>query len=106
MIDAACSGRITLEDVVRLTSTRPSEIFGLSRKGRIEVGRDADIPLVDLDRSEVITDDLVVSKCGWTPYAGRRVSGWVDATIVRGRVVYEEGEVIGRAGYGEMASPG
>ncbi len=106
MIDAARSGRLTLEEVVRLTSTRPAEIFGLSRKGRIEVGRDADIALVDPDRSRVITDDLVVSRCGWTPYAGRRVTGWIDTTILRGRVVYEGGEVIGQAGYGEMASPG
>ena len=105
LLDAAHSGRITLEDVVRLTSTRPAAIFGLSRKGRIEVGTDADIAVVDLDRSWEITDELVVSKCGWTPYAGRRVIGSVETTILRGQVVYEAGEVTGRPGNGRMCSP-
>lgn len=105
LLDATLSDQITLEDIVRLTSTRQAEIFGLSRKGRIEVGRDADIVLVDPERSWVITDDLVRSKCGWTPKAGRRVVGSVDATILRGQVVYEQGEVTSQAGDGKMASP-
>ncbi|MDE0374933.1 MAG: dihydroorotase family protein [bacterium] len=106
LLDATRSGRITLEDVVRLTSTRPAEIFGLSRKGRIEVGRDADLVLVDPERSWVISDDHVLSKCGWTPYAGRRVVGAIDATLLRGRMVYEHGEVVAAPGGGRMASPG
>ena len=105
LLDAAHSGRITLEDLVRLTSTRPAAIFGLSRKGRIEVGTDADIALVDLDRSWEITDELVLNKCGWTPYAGRRVIGSVETTILRGQVVYGAGEVTGQPGNGKMCSP-
>lgn len=105
LLDAAHSGRITLEDMVRLTSTRPAEIFGLSAKGRIEVGRDADLVLVDPGRSWVISDDHVLSKCGWTPYAGRRVIGAIDTTILRGEVVYDGGEVTAEPGYGRMASP-
>lgn len=69
-------------------------------------GRDADLVLVDPERSWVISDDLVHSKCGWTPYAGRPVVGAIDRTILRGRVVYERGEVIGAPGRGRMASPG
>ena len=105
LLDAARSGRITLEDVVRLTSTRPAEVFGLRHKGRIEVGRHADIVLADPERAWSITDDHVVSKCGWTPYAGRRVVGAIDTTILRGQVVYDHGEVTGEPGYGVMASP-
>ena len=72
---------------MRLTSTRPAGIFGLRQKRRIEVGRDAGIAPVDPEPSWVIADDHVHSKCGWTPYAGRRVVGAVHATILRGRVV-------------------
>ena len=69
------------------------------------VFNDADIVLVDLDRFWVIFDELVVSKCGWAPYAGCRVVGWVDATILRGQVVYEAGGVTGRLGNGRVCSP-
>ena len=106
LLDAARSGLITLEDMVRLTSTRPAEIFDLHRKGRIEAGRDADLVLVDPDRSWVISNDHVLSKCAWTPYAGRRVVGAIDTTILRGSVIYEHGEVVGTPGAGKMASPG
>ncbi len=85
LLDAAHSGRLTLEEVVRLACARPAEIFRLATKGRIEVGRDADLALVDIDRRWVITDDQVESKCGWTPYAGRPVVGAIDTTILRGR---------------------
>ncbi|MDE0168967.1 MAG: dihydroorotase family protein [bacterium] len=105
LLDAARSGLMTLEDVVRLTSTRPAEVFGLRRKGRIEAGRDADLVLVDPDRSWVISDDRVHSKCGWTPYAGRRVVGAIDTTILRGQVVYDDGEVTAEPGSGRMATP-
>ena len=67
-------------------------------KGRIAVGMDADIAIVDLDREWQITDDVVLSKIGWTPYAGRSVTGAIDRTLVRGRVVYEDGQVIIRQG--------
>ena len=106
LLDAAHSGLLTLEDMVRLTSTRPAEIFDLHRKGRIEAGRDADLVLVDPDRSWVISNDHVLSKCGWTPYAGRRVVGAIDTTILRGSVIYAHGEVVGTPGAGKMASPG
>ena len=104
-LDAARSGRLTLERVVELTSAAPARIFGLEAKGRIEVGADADLAIVDLDGVLEITDDIVLSKIGWTPYAGRTVRGTVETTIVRGEVVYEDGNVIGRPGFGRQARP-
>jgi dihydroorotase len=104
-IDAANRGLIPLERVVDLISTAPAERFGLTQKGRLEVGLDADIAIVDLDAELEIRDEIVLSKIGYTPYAGKRVKGVVDTTLVRGRVVYEQGTVVGEPGWGRQASP-
>jgi dihydroorotase len=105
LLDAAHAGRIPLERVVDLISTAPARAFELERKGRLEVGCDADLAIVDLDDELEIRDDLVLSKIGWTPFAGRRVRGVVKTTIVRGRVVYDDGRVVGEPGWGRQARP-
>jgi dihydroorotase len=106
LLDASAAGRMPLERVVEVTSAAPARIFGLGGKGRLEVGADADLTIVDLEREWEITDESVVSRIGWTPYAGRRVRGSVEATLVRGRVVYENGKVVGEPGWGRKATPG
>jgi dihydroorotase len=80
-------------------------VFRLAAKGRLEPGFDADVAIVDLERELEIRDDIVLSKIGWTPYAGRRVRGVIDTTLVRGRVVYEDGTVVGAPGWGRQARP-
>lgn len=103
LLTAASEGKISLERVVDAVSTRPAELFDLNDKGRIEVGADADLVLVDLDAKAVITDEEVLSKNGWTPYAGVEVQGLPRRTIVRGKTVFLNGEVLGAPGYGELA---
>jgi dihydroorotase len=105
LLDAAHHGRVTLERVVELTATAPARVFGLGRKGRIEVGADADLAIVDLDAELTISDEIVLSRTGWTPYAGRTVRGKIDRTIVRGRTVYADGRVTGDPGWGRKVSP-
>jgi dihydroorotase len=105
-LDAAYRGVIDLERVVELIATAPARRFGLDAKGRLEVGCDADIAIVDLERSFEIRDDIVLSKIGYTPYAGRTVHGVIDTTLVRGRVAYADGAVVGEPGWGRQASPG
>ena len=105
LLDAASQGRISLERVVELVATAPARTFGLAGKGRLEVGCDADIAVADLDAELEIRDDIVLSKIGWTPYAGRRVKGVIETTLVRGRVVYEAGAVVGQPGWGRQARP-
>jgi dihydroorotase len=105
LLDATHAGRLTLERLVEVIAERPASRFGLGRKGRIAVGADADLAIVDLDRVHEIRDDDVLSKIGWTPYQGRTVRGGIDTTIVRGRVVYRDGRVVGERGWGEQASP-
>jgi dihydroorotase len=68
-------------------------VFGIAGKGRIAVGYDADLTIVDLKAERVIEDDWIGSKCGWTPFAGRRVRGWPVGTLVRGRLAMWEGEL-------------
>ncbi len=104
-LDAVRRGRLSLERVVELIATAPADRFGLGSKGRIEVGRDADLAIVDLDAELEIREDIVLSKIGHTPYAGMRVRGVIDTTLVRGRVVYARGEVLGSPGWGRQARP-
>jgi len=106
MLDAAARGLVSLERVVGATATDPARVFGLERKGRLEVGADADLAIVDLAREWTITDDVVLSRIGWTPYAGRHLTGAIDRTLVRGAVVYEDGRVTGAQGWGRQARPG
>ena len=104
-LDAAASGRLSLERVVELTAAAPARIFGLAAKGRIEVGADADLAIADLDRTFEIRDEDVIGKIDWTPYAGRMVRGSITTTLVRGRVVFEDGRVTGQPGWGRQAIP-
>lgn len=105
LLDAAVQGRLSLERVVEVSSTAPARIFGLGSKGQLRVGADADIVLVDLAAQVEITDDMVLSKCAWTPFAGRRVTGWPVATLVRGRTVQRDGKICVNPGWGRQARP-
>ncbi len=91
MLDHVAAGRLSLQRFVDLTSAGPKRIFGIARKGRLAVGYDADVTVVDLKRRETITNAWIASKCGWTPHDGREVTGWPVGTVVRGQAVMWEG---------------
>jgi dihydroorotase len=97
LLDHAHRGRLSLERLVELTSATAARIWGLEGKGRLVVGADADLVLVDLARRTTLTHALVRSRCGWTPFDGREVAGWPVATILRGTLVMREGELLGPA---------
>lgn len=94
MLDHVNAGRLTIERFVDLTSHGPQRIFGMARKGRIAAGYDADFTIVDLKRRETITNAGQGSRAGWTPHDGRSVTGWPVGTIIRGRRVMWEGEIV------------
>ncbi len=100
MLDHVNAGRLTLARFVDLTSAGPARLFGIAGKGRVAVGYDADFTIVDLKKRETIKDEWIASRCGWTPYAGMQVKGWPVGTILRGRRVMWEGEIVS-AGQGE-----
>ena len=93
MLDHVNEGRLSLARFVDLTCAGPQRIFGIAGKGRIAVGYDADLTIVDLKAKRVIGNDWIGSKCGWTPFAGRKVKGFPVGTVVRGRRAMWEGEL-------------
>lgn len=105
LLDAVNRGHLSLERAVTMSASAPAKAFGLDGiKGSLVVGADADIILANLDSDWTITNDEVLSKCGWTPYDGRSLTAKIDHALVRGQDVYANGEVIGKPGYGQLAS--
>ncbi|MEE8246070.1 MAG: dihydroorotase [Alphaproteobacteria bacterium] len=97
LLDHVNGGRLTLLRLMDLVCAGPARIYSLAAKGRLAAGYDADLALVDLREKRRIENDWIASRCGWTPFAGREVTGWPVATVVRGRVVMRDGEVLGEA---------
>ncbi|HEV7227402.1 dihydroorotase [Brevundimonas sp.] len=97
MLTHVAEGRMTLERFIDLTSAGAQRVFGTARKGRMAEGYDADLTLVDLNARRTITHDQQASRCGWTPFDGFEAKGWPMATIVRGRQVMRDGELLGTA---------
>jgi dihydroorotase len=94
MLDHMNAGRLTLPRLVDLTSAGPARIFNIAGKGRIAIGYDADFSVVDLKAKHTITHDWMKTKAGWTPYDGMTVTGWPVATIIRGRIVMRDGQLL------------
>ena len=97
MLTHVANGRLSLERFIDLTSAGAQRVFGTANKGRMAVSYDADLTLVDLKAKRKITHDQQATRCGWTPFDGLEATGWPMATIVRGRVVMQDGELIGSA---------
>lgn len=95
MLEHVHAGRLGLAQMVELLSSGPARVFNIARKGRLALGMDADLCLVDLAAERELTDAWIASRCGWTPYAGTRVHGWPVATVLRGQVVVRDGAVVG-----------
>ena len=97
---------LSLERIAHLTATAPAQLFGLyPRKGAIAVGADADLALVDPNRAWLLEADELQTRSGVSAYLGRRFRGKVVRTIVRGRIVYADGEVLGSPGWGQFVHP-
>jgi dihydroorotase (multifunctional complex type) len=87
MTHAALAGRTSLERVVEAYCELPARLYGIRGKGRIEVGYDADMALLDPEDSWRVSDEDVISKAGWSPYSGRELRGRFTATVLRGEVI-------------------
>lgn len=97
MLTHVANGKLTLERFIDLTSAGAQRVFQTANKGRMAEGYDADLTLVDLKAKRIITHDQQASRCGWTPFDGFEATGWPMATIVRGRVVMRDAELLGQA---------
>ena len=83
------TGALTYDDLVRVTSYNPANLLGLSTKGAIEEGYDADLTIFDPNKEYVYTKDMVVSKAKNSPFIDEKLKGKVMYTIVGGRIVYQ-----------------
>jgi dihydroorotase len=103
MLTQVREGRLSLVDYVRLTSAKPAKAFGLyPAKGALLPGSDADITLVDLDRGDTIAADQFQSRSKITPFEGMKVTGMPIHTLVRGRFVMKDRQVLGETkGWGQ-----
>ena len=95
MLDHVSAGRLSLSRLVDLMCAGPARVYGVTGKGRLAAGYDADFTLVDMGKSRTIEESWIVSPCGWTPFAGTRCQGWPVGTIIRGAVAMRDDEVIG-----------
>ncbi|TVP89187.1 MAG: dihydroorotase [Pseudomonadaceae bacterium] len=96
LLDHVHARRLSLQRLVDLTSAGPARIFGIVGKGRIALGYDADLTLVDLAAQRTISNDWIASVSGWTPYDGVTVTGWPVHTVVRGQPVVRDEALVGQ----------
>ena len=97
MIDHVNNGKLSLEQLIKLMCENPCRIFGIKNKGYIKEGFDADLTIVDMNKEQVIKDEMIASKCGWTPFNNYKVKGFPVGTIVNGNLVMSEGKIISKA---------
>jgi dihydropyrimidinase len=101
------TGRLSLERFVAVTSTNPAKLFGLyPRKGTLAVGSDADLVIWNEDEVRIIDGAAMNSRCDYSPYDGKSVTGWPRCTLSRGEVIYDGGKILGKPGRGRLAARG
>lgn len=88
MLTEMRAGRCTLAQIQKWMARGPAEAYGMVNKGRLLPGYDADLTLVDIDRYRPVRNEEMYTRVGWSPFAGRELTGWPVYTIVGGRVVY------------------
>jgi dihydroorotase len=94
LLDRAARGDCTWNHIASWTSDAPARVWGIVGKGRIEVGYDADLVLVDPNLSRTIVNEEQFTKSKWSPWAGERLQGWPIKTWIGGKRVYEQGVVL------------
>ena len=110
MLNYVNQGRCSLEDVTRWMSTNVADCYQMIGKGKLEVGYDGDIVLVDMDYRAVVEDKNCWARVGWNPFSGRELTGWPVLTVVEGVPVFERSEGTGQKGRilvepGEVGKP-
>ena len=94
MLDHVNNGKLTLEQLIKLMCENPCKIFGIKNKGYLKEGYDADLTIANMNKEVTIKDEMIASKCGWTPFNNRKVKGFPVGTIVNGNLVMSDGKVI------------
>ncbi len=93
MLSHVNNGKLTLVQLIKLMCENPCKIFGIKDKGFIKENFDADLTIVDMKKEQTIKNEMIASKCGWTPFDNYKVKGFPVATIVNGKLVMSEGKI-------------
>lgn len=97
---------LSVERVVELVATNPARAYGLApRKGAITIGADADLAVVDMEASHLVTTERLLSAQDHTPFEGMELAGWPVRTLLRGRTAFAEGETVGGPAGGYLKRP-
>lgn len=104
LLDSVTGGYLSVTRLAELIGSAPARIFALPRKGRLAPGYQADITLVDLNRSTTLGGRLY-TKCGWTPFEGMTVRGSIARVILRGQDAVVDGEMLAEPGQGRLVGP-
>lgn len=98
MLTHADNGKCSIEDVVKWMSTNVAELYQMVGKGKIEVGYDGDVVLVDMQTKHTVRDENAWSRVGWNPFRGMELTGWPVLTVVDGVPVFQRNEETGPKG--------
>lgn len=96
ILDLVSEGLISIQEAVKMLCENPATIFGMKGKGFIKEGFDADITLVDLCKTHIVTKDILQSKCGWSPFEGEALTGWPTDVIVQGQLTLKDSQLVGK----------
>ena len=96
------AGRIDLHTFVRALSTNPAQVFGLTNKGSIRVGADADIVIFDPEHTRTLSSTTHQSQVDYNAFEGWEVSGRAETVTVRGRIMVRDGEFNGDTSHGQQ----
>jgi dihydroorotase len=99
-------GVLSLERLVELLSSNPAKLFHLRRKGKLAEGADGDVVLVDLRKRGKVESKTFFSKAKYSPFEGMKTIGAVRTTVVGGRIVYDQGQIVSEPGTGRVLRRG
>lgn len=94
MLTHVANGRLSLDRFIDLTSHGANRLFNLAGKGRLAEGFDADMTIVDLKAKRTLRHEDMATRVGWTPFDGMEVTGWPMATVIRGKIVMRDDEIV------------
>ena len=93
MLNHINNKKLSLEQLIKLMCENPCKIFGIKKKGYIKKEFDADLTIVDMNKKQTIKNEMMATKCGWTPFHNMTIKGFPVATIVNGNLVMIDGKV-------------
>ena len=101
--DGVREGKLDLNRMVAVASTNPAKVFGMyPEKGSLQPGTDADIVIFDPNMTVTVDHNNMETNCDWSPYQGKKLTGYPHKTFLRGKLIAEDGKCVGDQGFGKF----